>query len=163
MSHATITKEEIKQDGFPRIPMLIDCLQEFGETLEVPEIRVWCHGGGDDGFHTFGTFRDALKVIKSAKGKKACCEDVPLLAFRGFELNLWEIPQLKTPVRHEDPPPTPFRKGKRNEHRTHKEAASLLDGTKTRRKQEPRKARTSGRRCFAHLGQEHQKIRRDLD
>ncbi len=105
----TITKEEIKKNGFPKVPMLIDCIQEFGETLEMPEIRVWCHGGGDDGYHTFKSFEEAWKFIKSAKGKKECCESVPLLAFRGFELNLWDMPQLKTPVR-EDPPPTPFRK-----------------------------------------------------
>lgn len=112
MSHASITKEEIKTNGFPRVPMLIDCLQEFGETLEIPEIRVWCHGGGDDEFETFDTFEAALKFIDSAKGKKDKCESAPLLAFRGFELNLWKMPQLNTPTR-EDPPPTSFRKGKK--------------------------------------------------
>lgn len=109
---AKITREDIKKDGFPRVPMLIDVLQEFGETLETPEIRVWCHGGGDDAFETFKTFEDAQTFINSAAGKKARCESVPLLAFRGFELNLYELPQLETPMR-EDPPPTPFRKGKK--------------------------------------------------
>jgi hypothetical protein len=109
---STITKEEIKKNGFPRIPMLVDVLQEFGETLEMPEIRVWCHGPGDDGFRTFDTFKAAWKFIQSAAGKKAHCESAPLLAFRGFELNLWDMPQLETPVR-EDPPPSPLRKGKK--------------------------------------------------
>lgn len=107
-----VTRDDIKKNGFPKIPMLIDCIQEFGETLEMPEIRVWCHSGGDDGYHTFKSFEEAWEFIKSKEGKEQKCEDVPLLAFRGFELNLWEMPQLDIPVRTEDPPPTPFRKGK---------------------------------------------------
>ncbi len=109
----TVTRDEIKKNGFPKVPMLIDCLQEFGDIREMPEIRVWCHEGGDDSFRPFETFEAAWKYINSAKGKKECCESVPLLAFRGFELNLWDMPALAVPKRTEDPPPRPFRKGKK--------------------------------------------------
>lgn len=104
----TITKEEVVKNGFPHIPMLIDTLREFGETLELPEIRVWCHGKDGDSFKPFPTFDAACKYIQSRAGKRAGCDSAPLLAFRGFEFKLWEVPQLKTPVR-EDPPPCSFR------------------------------------------------------
>lgn len=74
------------------VPACIDMIQEFSGNLEVPEIRVWCHPpkvgkSGDDYYHTFSSFKEAMDFIKHHKE----AEEVPLLAFRGYELNLFEI------------------------------------------------------------------------
>lgn len=74
------------------IPTTKDLIQETEGNLEVPEIRVWCHPpkigkSGDDYYQIFETFELALAFIKSHKE----AEEVPLIAFRGYEINLWEI------------------------------------------------------------------------
>ena len=79
-----------------QIPTLIDMIQEERGNLEVPEIRVWCHPHkigekGDDYFETFESFEKALKFIKGTP--KA--EDTPLIAFRGYEINIFEITEHK--------------------------------------------------------------------
>lgn len=78
------------------IPVSIDLIQEYGEILTEPEIRVWCHPhyinkSGDDYYMVFDTFKDALKFI----GKHKEAENVPLVAFRGYEINLFAIDELK--------------------------------------------------------------------
>lgn len=71
------------------IPSTIDILQGTDNKLEVPEIRVWCHPhyigiDGDDYYEVFPSFVDALSFISTHKE----AEDIPLVAFRGRELNL---------------------------------------------------------------------------
>ena len=74
------------------VPSTRDLIQEVGEKLEVPEIRVWCHPhvigkSGDDYCHTFDSFKEALDFIKEHKE----AESMPLVAFRGYELNLFAL------------------------------------------------------------------------
>ena len=73
-----------------KVPALKDAIQEVGGNLEIPEIRVWCHPhyidkDGDDYYYTFKSFKYALTFI--AKHREA--EDQPLIAFRGYELNIF--------------------------------------------------------------------------
>lgn len=74
------------------VPATTDVTQVV--KLETPEIRVWFYPveGGDDGYEVFKTFEEALKVVgaKTADGKRVY-EDTVLIAFRGYELNLWEM------------------------------------------------------------------------
>jgi len=75
-----------------KVPALKDAIQEVGVKLEVPEIRMWCHPhyidkDGEDYYYTFGSFKKALDFI--AKHKEA--EDHPLIAFRGYELNIFRM------------------------------------------------------------------------
>lgn len=75
-----------------KVPALIDDIQAFGVKLEVPEIRVWCHPhyidkDGGDYYYTFGSFKKALDFIKEHKE----AEDQPLIAFRGYELNIFRM------------------------------------------------------------------------
>ena len=77
------------------VPAAKDLIQEFGEMLSVPEIRVWCHPhyadrDGDDYYQVFKSFQEALDFIQGSKE----AEDAPLIAFRGYELNLWSIEPL---------------------------------------------------------------------
>lgn len=69
------------------VPHTLDVTQE--EPLETPEIRVWVHPpeGGDDRYFTFPSFESAEAFIKQTDG----AEDVPLIAFKGYELNLYAI------------------------------------------------------------------------
>ena len=69
-----------------RVPACKD-LTQSKEKLVIPEIRVWCHpeSGKDDYYKVFDSFLEAIKFI--SKHKEA--EDIPLIAFRGYELNLW--------------------------------------------------------------------------
>lgn len=81
-----------------RVPAMKDVIQESAGNLEVPEIRVWCHPpkvgqSGDDYWMVFDTFQEALDFI--AKHPEA--ESAPLIAFRGYELNLWEMEPVLTP------------------------------------------------------------------
>ena len=67
-------------------------LTQRKEKLEIPVIRVWCHPhrigkSGDDYYKVFGTFSQALAFIKRHRE----AEKVPLIAFRGRELNLWAL------------------------------------------------------------------------
>lgn len=78
------------------IPTSIDLIQEYGEILAEPEIRVWCHPhyikkSGDDHYMVFDTFKDALEFIREHKE----AEDVPLIAFQGYEINIFAIDELK--------------------------------------------------------------------
>ena len=62
------------------------------KVLYTPEIRVWCHPhyedqSGDDYFKVFDSFKKAEQFIKSHKE----AEDVPLVAFKGYEINLYAI------------------------------------------------------------------------
>ena len=73
------------------IPCLHDMIQETEGNLTIPELRVWIHpGDGDDYFEVFDTFNEALDFIKGYSGK-GYVEPVPLVAFRGYEINLFEI------------------------------------------------------------------------
>jgi hypothetical protein len=71
------------------IPAANDLLQSE-KKLTIPEIRVWMHPGegGDDYYETFLTFEDADQFIKKHKEE---AERNPMIAFRGYELNLWAI------------------------------------------------------------------------
>ena len=73
-----------------KVPAAKDCIQEFRGSLEIPEIRVWCHPhrigeDGDDYWRTFDTFKEAVEFSKSHEE----AEKNPLIAFKGYELNLW--------------------------------------------------------------------------
>ena len=77
------------------VPATTDVLQDRelgGRMLRVPEIRVWSHPGhigrsGSDYYHTFATFAEALKFINEHPE----AERVPLVAFAGYELNLFML------------------------------------------------------------------------
>ncbi len=74
-----------------KIPATEDILQSK-KKLDIPEIRVWCHPErinkkGEDYYYVFDSFKDAIKFI--SKSREA--EDVPLIAFRGLELNIFEL------------------------------------------------------------------------
>ncbi len=80
-----------------QVPSTNDMLQLEKKITDVPEIRVWCHPhkigkSGSDYYHTFKSFSKALAFIK--KHKEA--ESVPLVAFKGYELNLWGIDEKKS-------------------------------------------------------------------
>lgn len=67
-------------------------LTQLKKKLKVPEIRVWCHPhyiekAGDDYYNVFGSFKEAMDFIK--KHKEA--ERIPLIAFKGMEINLWSL------------------------------------------------------------------------
>ena len=75
------------------VPATTDVLQSENK-LETPEIRVWYKpiDGGDSGYEVFGNFEEALAVAgKNDADKKVVWESNPLVAFRGYELNLWEM------------------------------------------------------------------------
>ena len=79
------------------IPVMIDNIQEFGNSLEVPEIRVWCHphyadAQGKDYYKVFTSFDLALDFIKD---NSDVAEEVPLIAFRGYEINIFDIKPFK--------------------------------------------------------------------
>ena len=74
-----------------QIPSTIDMTQN-SEKLTTPEIRVWCHPHfigkeGEDYYKVFFSFARAENFIK--KHKEA--ERIPLVAFRGYEVNLYQI------------------------------------------------------------------------
>jgi hypothetical protein len=74
------------------VPATKDVIQESRGNLEVPEIRVWCHPhfveeGGEDFYEVFGNFGEAVEFIKTDKR----AEKVPLIAFRGYELNIFDM------------------------------------------------------------------------
>lgn len=75
-----------------RVPATTDILQETRGNLEVPEIRVWVHPHrvyeeGEDHYEVFESFEQALEFAGEMPG----AENTPLVAFRGYELNLWEM------------------------------------------------------------------------
>jgi len=75
-----------------RVPATTDMIQETRGKLESPEIRVWCHPhrigeDGDDTYVVFEGFKEAEEFIQSHPE----AEDTPLIAFRGYELNLWNM------------------------------------------------------------------------
>ena len=75
------------------VPATIDAIQEaVGKFETIPEIRVWVHphkigSQGSDTYITFSTFLEALVFIEAHPE----AEKVPLVAFRGYELNLWDM------------------------------------------------------------------------
>ena len=74
------------------VPATKDLIQESRGNLEVPEIRVWCHphlmgNVGDDYYEVFNGFEEAIEFIKTDKR----AEKVPLIAFRGYELNIFDM------------------------------------------------------------------------
>jgi hypothetical protein len=75
------------------VPATIDMIQEYGEMIiDVPEIRVWVHPSevgkkGEDYYTTDKTFKSALKFILDTPG----AEDVPLIAWKGYELNIFDV------------------------------------------------------------------------
>ena len=71
-----------------KIAAMIDMIQEGTCNLTIPEIRVWYHPPeGDDCFKVFDTFQEAADFIKG----NPTAEDVPLVAFKGWELNIFDI------------------------------------------------------------------------
>jgi hypothetical protein len=68
--------------------------------ISTPEIRVWCHPhrvgkvNQNDYYRIFESFTQAMLFI--AKHKKIA-EEVPLIAFHGYEINLWTLkaPEIK--------------------------------------------------------------------
>ena len=87
----TIKKEDIKTtNDLSSVPMLFDITQEVQGVLQVPEIRVWVHPGGDDYYEVFPTFEGAMRFIEKTKG----AEDSPLIAFRGYEINIFDLPTV---------------------------------------------------------------------
>lgn len=71
----------------PIVPLLKDVTQSK-RIIEVPEIRVWIHNTeGDDYYKVFPNFNEALAFCE--KNKDA--EDNPLIAFKGYEINLWGL------------------------------------------------------------------------
>lgn len=74
------------------IPTMRDLIQKAKGELEVPEIRVWCHPhkierSGDDYYRVFDSFKEALEFIRGNEE----AEEVPLIAFGGFEINIFEM------------------------------------------------------------------------
>lgn len=68
-------------------PAFQDMLQDK-KKLKIPEIRVWCHPGGqDDCYYIFNSFEDAFKFIK---WNPKITEGNPLIAFDGYEINLFD-------------------------------------------------------------------------
>lgn len=78
------------------IPTMRDLIQKAKGNLEVPEIRVWCHPpkigrSGDDYYRVFASFKEALEFIRGNEE----AEEVPLIAFGGFEINIFEMGRNK--------------------------------------------------------------------
>jgi len=78
----------------PVVPVSRDMVQMAEGDLDVPLIRVWCHPhnarpprDGDDYYVEYMTFRGALRFIETHLE----AERVPLIAFRGYEINLWGL------------------------------------------------------------------------
>jgi hypothetical protein len=74
------------------VPATKDLIQESRGNLEVPEIRVWCHPhfleeSGGDYYEVFDNFREAIEFTKTNRR----AEKVPLIAFRGYELNIFDM------------------------------------------------------------------------
>ena len=74
------------------VPATKDLIQESRGNLEVPEIRVWCHphlvgNTGDDYYEVFNDFEEAIEFTKTDKR----AEKIPLIAFRGYELNIFDM------------------------------------------------------------------------
>lgn len=87
-----------------KVPATKDLIQEVEGNREIlPEIRVWCHPhrineAGDDYYYVFPTFLEALDYIQTHPE----AENDPLVAFKGYELNLWAIPTLSDSTKEED-------------------------------------------------------------
>lgn len=80
------------------IPASKDVIQIYSKKYfiqHIPEIRVWIHPkkGGDDYYNVFENFKEAMEFIKTHKDE---AEEVPLIAFRGYELNLFALENAKT-------------------------------------------------------------------
>ena len=76
------------------VPSTIDVMQELKGNLKEPEIRVWMHPkkGGDDFYYSFKSFKDAQEFIKQSPEE---AESEPLIAFKGYELNIYAIKERK--------------------------------------------------------------------
>lgn len=77
------------------VPSTRDLIQELdGHSIdEMPEIRVWIHPerkgeAGSDAYVVFPSFAEAIQYIAAHKVE---AEGVPLVAFRGYELNLFDM------------------------------------------------------------------------
>ena len=73
------------------VPVMIDMIQS-DKQLEIPEIRVWCHPHainetGDDYYEVFDNFREAMEFVQ----EHGEAEKQPLIAFRGYEINIFDI------------------------------------------------------------------------
>ena len=72
-----------------------DVIQRFAGAIdEIPEIRVWRNGEKEDHYETFSTFEDAKAYIEAHPNE---CEPYPVLAFRGWEIPIYELPLLIYP------------------------------------------------------------------
>lgn len=70
-----------------------DDITQEEEIIDIPEIRVWCHPErigepGERYCEKFNGFKRALKFIEE---HKKLTEAEPLIAFRGYEINLFKI------------------------------------------------------------------------
>lgn len=82
-----------------RVPATTDVIQEVDGNLECPEIRVWVHPhkigeDGEDTYFVFEGFEQALEFIETHPE----AEESPLIAFRGYELNLWDMEPVLEPA-----------------------------------------------------------------
>ena len=78
------------------VPVTRDLVQEVEGNLEAPEIRVWCHPhkigqSGDDYWQVCESFQEAVRFI----GAHPEAEETPLIAFRGYEFNLFAVEPAK--------------------------------------------------------------------
>lgn len=83
----------------PSIPMLNDMIQQYGDVLDTPEIRVWVHpcNGGDDSYEIFKSFKAALTYIDKNKNSDNFRTEVhPLIAFHGWEIDIFALPNPTT-------------------------------------------------------------------
>jgi len=78
------------------VPVTRDIVQQAEGNLKVPEIRVWCHPhkigrSGDDYWHICESFAEAMRFISAHPE----AEEAPLIAFRGYEFNLFAVEPVK--------------------------------------------------------------------
>ena len=65
-------------------------MMQIKKKVLVPGIRVWCHNhNGSDWFKVFKTFKQAVSFCNK-EHKKFVPEDYPLIAFNGYEINIFE-------------------------------------------------------------------------
>lgn len=75
-----------------KLEIFKDLVQDCTSPLERPEIRVWCHPHyinkeGSDYYEVFKTFDEAMTFCNSHDE----AEGFPLIAFRGYEINIFSI------------------------------------------------------------------------
>ena len=63
------------------------------KIIEIPEIRVWCHPEriGEPGTKYFETFKGFKRALEFINAHKKLTDIHPLVAFKGYEINLFKI------------------------------------------------------------------------